>query len=591
MLELATPKARVDARLAGEFRPKKLETWLASLPRSDREAHAKWLRRALWAQNRLVIPPSVRLELMELYMTPFQDICASHHAELRTIATIPLHTQYRSKQTDILALLDALATGYKIAALDFAGQRRGHNRQHDLALALQRTIYCLGQIVVTASEIYLRPPGNTWRELHGLYHCAEQEAIEEYGVPAAGEHDGPHDVLSSYLQALLVGASAPLGLLPGEVRRLYELAPQWCHTMKISSASELPSQPGYFRINLKSDAPPLPLSKTAKPVEDPKDENIRVLRTLGIARSMHEILTSMNEPATRSVVERVFIAGVDSADAELFRRAGRILGEVNITRGFTRFNPDHELEFASGFEAVLRACNGGLPFDALALASRAFESELASEPPDETTEPSGDETEHGLFIDLAEPMPGPRATEGVAAEPRPMGNAGGDRPNWRAYVDNQCAGGLCLVASRSAELKVKVGDIGACLLPESAGWQLGTVRWMRVGSREVKFGIQFMGPTAMPVAVAGDPGTRGFDGERPVFSAIWLPESPALKKSNAIVLQRRAESYPPVLKVLGADGIPTAVRLLKRVERTGDYEQFLVSLEVSGSGSQSALSS
>lgn len=616
MLELTTPKVRVDSRVAGEFRPRKLESWLASLPRTDRETYSKLLRRALSAQNRVVIPPTLRLELMDLYMVPFQEIQGSLQAELRTIATIPLHPHYRSKQASMLELLDALATGYKIAAVDLSEQRRGHNRQLELALALQRAVYCLGQIILTASEIYLRPPGDTWRELHGLYRCAEQEGLEEREVPPAGEQDGPWTVLDSYLQILLVGASEPQGLLPGEVRRLYDLAPQWCGSMKITSAAELPTQPGHFRINLKSDAPPLPLSKTAKPAEDPKEANIRVLRTLGVARNMHEVLTSMNEPATRSVMERVFIAGIDAADAELFRRAGRVLGEVSITRGSTRFSPDRELDFASGFGAVLVACNGGRPFDLPLPVAQASQPARESRPPEEEgtkawvddspgaamTEPAagpGEESvevpEHGpgeeLFIDLAEPMLDlPAARERAEGRGSPAA-AGLDRANVRVYADNQGAGGVCLVAARSPQLRIKVGDIGACRLEETSGWQLGTVRWMRVGSKEVRFGVQFMGPVAIPVAVAAQQEGTELEGEGPVIAAIWLPENPLLKKPSSIVLPRRAEPYPAVLGVVGADGVPTAVRLLKRVERTGDYEQFLVSLEVSGSESQSILSS
>lgn len=100
-----------------------------------------------------------------------------------------------------------------------------------------------------------------------------------------------------------------------------------------------------------------------------------------------------------------------------------------------------------------------------------------------------------------------------------------------------------------------------------------------------------MGPVAIPVAVAAQQEGTELEGEGPVIAAIWLPENPLLKKPSSIVLPRRAEPYPAVLGVVGADGVPTAVRLLKRVERTGDYEQFLVSLEVSGSESQSILSS
>ena len=70
-------------------------------------------------------------------------------------------------------------------------------------------------------------------------------------------------------------------------------------------------------------------------------------------------------------------------------------------------------------------------------------------------------------------------------------------------------------------------------------WQLGAVRWMRAGSREVEFGIEFPGPLAMPATALAAPGSAAGSegGERlPGFPAIWLPESRSLNRPDAVVL-------------------------------------------------------
>lgn len=574
MLELSTPKIRRDQKAAAEFRPAKLEPWLAQLPRTDREAHAKWLYKALSTQNRLAIAPSVRLKLMELYIPPFREVQASLLADTRAIAAVPLHPHYRSKQEGMLAMLDALGTGYKIAVLDLATQRRGRSRRGDLALALQRAMYFLGQLIVASCEIYLRPPGGAWRELHQLYRCAEEQGLRAVEVPANGTPGESLDILKTYLRILLVGACEPFSLLPGEARRLHDLASRWCFLMELDDAGARPTQPGYFRINLKSDAPPLPSSKTAKP----PDRDTRVLCTLEVARSMHEIMTQVNESVEGAGPDTQVEGAVTQADAELLRRAGRVLGEVDITRGSTRFEADQRLELIVGFESVCTACNGG----------RASGPTPPASP--ETEADTGPESEQ--FIDLAEPMLGVPTDGDAAGSPPPAQARSPGQSLDLVRADNQSAGGVCLVVPRSTDVRVKVGEIGACRFAGSSRWQLGVIRWMRVTSREIRFGIQFLGPLAKPIAAqVGEAGKRPADSPPPMPTAIWLPENPALKQPGSILLRRSPGPHPASVTIRDGDRAPLALRILQRIERTGAYDQFLVSVESPGLELQSSLSS
>lgn len=574
MLEIATPNVRTDQRLAAEFRPKKLEPWLARLPRTDCESGLNQLYKALATQNRVALEPAVRLQLMELYLAPFRELLALHHADLRILSRVPLHPHYRARQEQMLSMLDAMAGGYKIAALDLVSGRRGHGRDAGLALAVQRAMYCLGEVLVTAYELYMRPPGGTWRETHELYRCAEGEDLCSLGVAPLPGLDGSTNILDTYVPILLLGAASPYGLLPGEARRLYELAPQWCRSARINSPAEPPDDPGHFRFNLDVDAPPFPASKSRRPV----DEKTRVVRTLGVARAMHEALTDSNDGTTSTAPE----PGMQPADAELFRRAGRVFGEVDIKRGSNRFPARQEMELHSGFDAVCFACGDG---GALDPAPAAAEAGTAA--PEAPTEPSDEQ-----FIDLSEPMLGVPIDGDQTPEPvRPT--AGRHAPR-RAKCANQSAGGLCLVLRRSGDARLKVGDIAACRAAGASDWQIGVVRWLRVMSKEIRLGLQFLGPVAVPVTAVPET-RRAAEGEPPAgageVAAIWLPENPALKLANAVMLPRAAEPYPTNIEIRGGDGIPERVRLLRRVECTGDYERFLVSLEVPGSGSQSSRSS
>ena len=589
MLELTTPTVRSDQRLAAEFRPRKLEPWLARLPRTDSGTHAKWLYKALSAQNRIAIAAPVRLQLMELYVGPFQEFQASHVSDLRAIATIPLHPHYRGKQKAMLGLLEALATGYKIAVVDLVTQRRAHNRRANLALALQRAIYYIGRVILAASEVYIRSPAGSWRELHELYRCAENEGLCETPVQATDQSSGTRHVLESYLQILLLGASGPLSLLPGEARRLHELAPQWCQAMKMMRAEELLSRselsetgsfhPGHFRIKLSSDLPPLPLSKLP-PGSVEHENEVRVLRTLGVVRSMHDILTSLEDPFSRDAMEVELTMGIEPADTDLLRRVGRALGEVGIKRRSGRFPAEQPLEFTVGFESICEVCKDSLSH------------RMSPRPAPGVPEP-GEDAGGEQFIDLAEPMLGVPIDGGAAADQEPLPRPPRRPQSCQAWADNESAGGLCLVVQRSMDLWVKVGDIGACRFSDSSRWQPAVVRWMRVGTREVKFGVQFLSPLAVPLTAvgpdAGDgPGRRS---EPVTVPAIWLPESPSLKHPGSIVLPRRAQPYPSSLRLIDGDAWPLSVRLLDRVERTGAYEQFLASVDSVDSASHSSLSS
>lgn len=571
MLELTTPKIRRDQKVAAEFRPAKLEPWLERLPKDDREARAKWLHKALSTQNRVVIAPGDRLELMELYISPFMEVQASLLSEMRSISTVPLHPHYRSKLEGMLHMLDAMAAGYKIAVLDLAILRRGRNRRANLALALQRAACFLGQFIVAACEIYLRPSGGAWRELHQLYVCAEEHGLLTTGVAPVDGGSGASNVLDTYLQVLLVGASDPLSLLPGEARRLYELAPSWSPLLRFVDSTGRSAQPGHFRVSLKSDLPPLPLSKTARP----PGEDARVLRTLEVARSMHEALMQVNESDDRGAAASAPEA-VGTRDAELLRRAGRVLGEVNIKRNSNRVEVDQLLEFIAGFESVCGACDGRR-------ASLAAVPD--AEPVDDTGAASGRNGEQ--FIDLAEPMFEPTDS------PVPRPAAPPDREQALVRIDNQSAGGVCLVIPRSTDVRLKVGEIGACRFPGSGRWQPGVVRWMRVTSREIRFGIQFLGPVAKSVETVREDGVAAAapDATATKGTAIWLPENPALKQPGSIVLPRKPGPPPTRLWIRDSDAAPLEIRVLGRLERTGAYEQLLVSVESPVRELQSSLSS
>ncbi|MGA8260946.1 MAG: hypothetical protein WB783_12085 [Arenicellales bacterium] len=589
MLELTTPTVRSDQRLAAEFRPRKLEPWLARLPRTDSGTHAKWLYKALSAQNRIAIEAAIRLQLMELYDGPFQEFQTSHESDLKAIATIPLHPHYRAKQKDMLGLLDALATGYKIAVVDLASRRRSHNRRGDLALALQRAMYYIGRVILAASEVYLRAPSGSWRELHELYRCAENEGLCETPVQAVEQPGATQNVLQTYLRILLLGASDPLSLLPGEAGRLHELAPQWCDVMKIMRGGELAPtpelagpgspQPGHFRIKLSSDMPPLPLSKLPRSAAGRDDDEVRVLRTLAVARAMHEALMSFEDPFSRDAMEVELTMGIEPADVELLRRAGRVLGEVGIRRGSGRFAAEQMLELIVGFDSVCEACKGD--------ASVRTPGEWRPE-----EDAAGEQ-----FIDLSEPLLGVPIDDSDALDQ--WGASGTHarpphKPQSRhARVDNESAEGLCLVVPRSSDLWLKVGDIGACRFPDSSRWQPAVVRWMRVGSKEIRFGVQFLSPLAMSLTAVGDDATEDPEGrsEPVVVPAIWLPESTSLKRPSSIVLPRRAQPYPTSLRLVDGEATPLSVRLLARLERTTSYEQFVVSPGPADAASQSSFSS
>lgn len=575
MLEVTIPNVRTDQRLAAEFRPRKLEPWLARLPRTDRESGFQQLYKALSTQNRVALDASVRLQLMEMYLAPFRELFGLHHADLRVLSRTPLHPHYRARQEEMLSMLDAMAAGYKIAALDLVAGRRGHGRDTGLGLAVQRAIYCLGEVLVTAFELYMRPPGGTWREVHELYRCAETDDLCSLEIASLPDLKGSTDILGTYVPVLLLGAASPYGLVPGEARRLYELAPQWRRSARITTPAAPPDDPGHFRFDLDADAPPIPVSKSNQPMA----QSTRILRTLGVARAMHEALTDMNDDVAPTMPDW----GVQPADAELFRRAGRVLGEVDIKRSSNRFPARQDIELHFSFDAVCFACGGGRPPGQETPANHAV-----SEAPDPAAGAAGEQ-----FIDLSEPMLGV-AIDGDRAPGQPDRSVSGRYTPRRARCANQSAGGLCAVLPHTGDTRLKVGDIAASRATGAQDWQIGVVRWLRATSRELRLGLQFLGPVAVPVTAVLDTGGAGNgedgsgDGE---VAAIWLPENAALKLANAMILPRAAEPYPAHIGIRGGDDVPARVSLLRRIESTGDYERFVVSLDVSGPASHSSRSS
>jgi hypothetical protein len=562
VLAVSVPKIRARRPLAAEVRPRRVEHWLASLPRASARDSAERLLQALFGQNRTLLDTENRLSIMELYREP---AIAAVDVLRQGLTTVSYPLSERSLELYLLMakLLSEMANGYKIVANDISD--KGKTNKSDLVLALQRATHFLGQVLVNAYQTYSTCPAGIWKELHHIYLYAENHRLLNFPVaaPDSNSPDGLCTITDSYQQIALLGACHPYGLLQDECIRLYKLFLHWQSSAQISSDVGKKDATGRFIINFNSDSPPIPLIKT-KHME--MTDHLRLLKALDVLREVHSVLRNLKRDLAMGTLSSSMLkTGIDASDVDLLRRAGRLLTGVKTKRTSLRIEKDEQISVCCGVSTIHYFMNGE---KRLAVAPEARDPD-ADEQTDTALSPHNGDVER--YIDLGEPNLGVPADETGVDHTEP--NFWQSRAVYQIHTcrtKNQSASGMCLHVTRPSSLQVHVGDVVAAQEPIVKKWRVGVVRWLRCLSEEaMDLGIEMLGPEARAVAIKRESPSTFFEG-------LLLPGNRTLKSPTSLIVSRGTNQPGEKLFVIDVDGIPRAVTPLRLMERTASFSQLLL---------------
>lgn len=492
-LDLSVPGHSTRLLTEVELDPGKVEKWLASLPLLNLAQGGGMLYSTLTTYNRMDIDPGVRLRLLELYRAPIKYIATELQKQYVGLL-LPLPEKQKKAAEQHRDFQLELAYGYKYVVLARAGQSRG---TPDMAVALQRAIYHLTEVLLASYLSYSPHPPNLWREIHALYARAERLGMEGAVIndPLNGVR-GRTNIADAYKHALLLDLGDPYHLPSRTVVKISRYLECYADLATLQHGVDRVEPTCNFLVDPQSDRAGILYSGDSTPNTD---ERYLLLNTLQLARHIHAQLTHLREgtaPPCEYLPSEFYKAGGD----EMLLRLINVWG-VNPKRTFRRSpRQDAVVEVTVGLDAVSYWFNGAHRF--------VVSAELVG--------PFAQRTNIGVFAKTHEEA---------------KNAADYEHEEWE--LRDESAGGMLLRKLGTIRRRVKVGDLIGMRFARGEQWTVAVVRWVKSpNSSRVEIGTQRLAPSAVSVVtkIVADNGA-----ESDFLPSLLLPAVPTLSEPETLV--------------------------------------------------------
>jgi hypothetical protein len=520
-----------------ETRAAELKRWLTNLPVLNTAETSQMLFKALTALNRTEVNDSLRIKLLELYRQPIRSVC-NESQKLYIGLPLPLPEKNKLVVERVRQFQNEMGIGYKRLVLHATHKPKlGGVDKEELAIAIQRAIYYLTQVLAKSFELYAPSPEGTWHEIHQLYRYAEIEGLTE--TPVADDLNATlpkSSVGHVYKQALLLDFCDPYHLPARMLEKIRRYLDRWAPEAKLSMALASLRPDCQFLINLATDRAGV-ANIESQPITT--EAQYRLLTTVDLARVMHQQLSALqigSSPDPDGLEKDFFV----NQGQEMLMRLITSWG-VNPKRYFTR-NATHgaQLNVATGIDAINFFVHGAVEF-------ACSTSEVG-------------------------PQPRRNQISGVQEAPQHSGL------KWQSVpwdLQDESAGGFALRKSNAHLEQVRVGDLIATRAPQQhAHWSISVVRWVRsAGPGDIEFGAQRLAPSADAIAILPA------DTENGEFKmALLLPEVKALRQATTLITPRGM--FGPGRQLILDNGYRThQIRSTRLINVTGSFEQFQFAMD------------
>ncbi len=565
-LEFSTPIPAVSEVENVEIRPDQIQRWLDDLPRASPEHSASRIVEALANLHQQRLDEQTRLTALEVYRLPVASIVENLQATFET-QSIPLSDGAQRSVDLAQSLMTGLATGYMLAARNLVIEQHEDADTTLKELAVQRSIYHLGQVLLNAYLTYRPGVEGVWSDLYELYRYAESEALLLEPVPMEGVGivDGSTTIDASFQHILLVACGDPAGMQMGECKRLYELLKRVQETISISNKIRSRGSLGRFVFDLQSDSPPVPLAATPNVKPSPHLRSINCLRAI---RELHGMLKAKNSVRFANTTQFV-----DVSNLELLRQTGRKWAGNPGRRQSIRSPQMLDLPVCSGISGTHYYASGQQSFNQFETRARGVDSDSGNRHDDE-------EPGQQIFIDLSST---PDADGWLAATTEEVAKAidvhestGAARVHHMqvARVMDESAGGVRLRLFTGSMVRLLVGDIVSMQYGASESWRVGMVRWLNASAKSyVDVGVMFLSPVVEPVAIAR---TDSRSGEVTLVPALLLPQNSKIGTAETVVLPRGTHLLEDELRIVNAEGHVRQLKPISLERRTSSFDQIII---------------
>ena len=233
---LVIPEQQNGQEFIAPYKKEPVNQWLAELPAANPSLSTRLLYDFIEGLNKAEIPAQQRLEILELLRPSFLSI--EDYLRSRLISSGFPKGENEQKIFKLLVALERNFTiGYWAVIRELSRRDVGWFQGKNIALAIQRTIKGLSDVVVTHYMMFASVPDWVWIDLHSLYKLTVKTKKESTKVVDStyGASKGI-TVEDCYKQVLLLSLTDPSGLMQKEIMLVYKFIASVCHFIHIEDA-------------------------------------------------------------------------------------------------------------------------------------------------------------------------------------------------------------------------------------------------------------------------------------------------------------------------------------------------------------------
>lgn len=238
------------------FQEAALQQWLDELPTANPGLSTRLLVDTIKQSNKLEMGTETRLQALESLRPIF--LVMEDYLRSRLIkAGFPKGENEHKIHNVLISLEKEFAIGYWIVVHDLTRKTGGWFKGKNTAMAIQRVMKGLSDIVISHYLMSRAVPDWVWIDLHSLYKLGvkiKKEATKVSDV--TNEFNKVSSIQDCYRQILLLSLADPSGLMQKEIRQVHQFIAKLCPLIQLGN-EPVQGQQVQCIVLVDEDQPPL----------------------------------------------------------------------------------------------------------------------------------------------------------------------------------------------------------------------------------------------------------------------------------------------------------------------------------------------
>ena len=214
---LVIPTQQDNSKLFASYEKEAVIQWVKDLPAANPSLSTRLLYDFIETFNTIKMPTQQRIDVLELLRPSFLLIEENLRSRIM-VSGFPKGEDQQKIFNLLVALERNFAIGYWVVIRELTGRDTKWFQGKNIAIAIQRTMKGLSEIIVTHYMMFLTAPDWVWIDLHSLYRLSLKTKKETAKVPDVtclpSKTNTPENC---YKQVLLLSLTDPSGLMQKEV--------------------------------------------------------------------------------------------------------------------------------------------------------------------------------------------------------------------------------------------------------------------------------------------------------------------------------------------------------------------------------------